>query len=73
MKLIIKIYLVFCTVAIIFLLLIDKTEPAVINPNIYNDSVLVSEYQRGLDTFMKVNPKAAEQFMELIEKVNTDK
>ena len=36
----------------------------------YNDSVLVSEYQAGLDSFMTINPKAAEEFMHLIESEN---
>lgn len=36
----------------------------------YNDSTLLSEYQAGLDSFLNVNPKAAEEFMHLIENEN---
>lgn len=36
----------------------------------YNDSTLLSEYQIGLDSFLHINPKAAEQFMHLIENEN---
>lgn len=71
MKLIIKIYLIFSVIAMVILLLMDRDTKAVVYQKQNNDSVLVSEYQMALDTFMKVNPKGAEQFMELIEKVNT--
>ena len=36
----------------------------------YNDSTLLNEYQNALDSFTTVNPKAAEQFMLLIENEN---
>ena len=38
-----------------------------LNDRNYNDSVLLSEYQAGLDSFMTTNPKAADEFMKLIE------
>jgi hypothetical protein len=37
----------------------------------YNDSILVSEYQQALDDYMEIEPKAADDFMKLVEKVNT--
>ena len=37
----------------------------------HNDSILVSEYQEALDQYMDVDPKAADEFMRLVEKVNT--
>lgn len=37
----------------------------------HNDSILVSEYQEALDQYMDIDPKAADEFMKLVEKVNT--
>lgn len=37
----------------------------------YNDSVLVSEYQDALDQYMDIDLKAADEFMRIIEKINT--
>jgi len=37
----------------------------------YNDSVLVSEYQEALEEYIYLDPKAADEFMRIIEKINT--
>ena len=41
-----------------------------IKQNQYSDSILVYEYQSALDSFTKINPKGANQFMNLIEGEN---
>lgn len=37
----------------------------------YNDSVLLSEYQEALEEYVYLDPKAADEFMRIIEKINT--
>jgi hypothetical protein len=37
----------------------------------HNDSILVSEYQEALDEYIEIDPKAADQFIRIVEKINT--
>jgi len=73
---IIKISLVIFIIASIILsvLLIKKpTETIVIEKSsrAYNDSILVSEYQDALLIYIEKHPKAAAEFMDILEQINT--
>jgi hypothetical protein len=72
----IKIYLILCTaIAIVFfVLLMAKPAKTVVvekSSRAYNDSVLVSEYQKALDIYMDKHPKEADKFIQIIEEINT--
>lgn len=72
----IKIYLILSTVAAIvfFVLLIAKpTEKIVVEKSskAHNDSILVSEYQDALLIYIEKHPKAAAEFMDILEQINT--
>lgn len=73
---IIKVYLIFSTIAVIILysLLMIKPNKVVViekNPRAYNDSILVLEYQEALDRYMDRYPKEADKFIDIIEEINT--
>ena len=73
---IIKISLVIfiITTVILSVLLITKpTETVVIEKSsrAYNDSILLSEYQDALLIYIEKHPKAAAEFMDILEQINT--
>jgi hypothetical protein len=48
-----------------------RREIEYLNDRNYNDSVLLYEYQKGLDEFMKEDSICATKFMQKIESINT--
>lgn len=72
----IKIYLILCTAMAIvfFVLLMAKPAKTVVvekSSRAYNDSILVSEYQDALLIYIEKHPKAAAEFMDILEQINT--
>jgi len=68
--------IIFFTFSIVLVLLFKSAKPKDVNldtlkQRAYNDSILVSEYQEALDQYMEVDPKGADEFMRIIEKINT--
>lgn len=72
----IKIYLTvsITTIIVFFILLIRKPTKTVVvekSSRAYNDSVLVTEYQEALLIYIEKHPKAAAEFMDILEQINT--
>jgi len=74
-QIVIQSYLIMYTIAAIVLFFLLITKPTKTNVDlkqtVYNDSVLLREYQQTLEILMDKHPACADTFMQVIEKINT--